>query len=413
MENIPRGYQKTKVGIIPNDWELARTDSVLQRVKNKVEVVETEEYQQIGIRSHAKGIFHKELVTGEELGNKSVFWIKENCFIVNIVFAWEHAIAKTTESEKGMIASHRFPMYEPKDNKVDIDYILYFFKSKRGKHLLGLASPGGAGRNKTLGQGEFSGLKIPVPSIAEQRKIVEVLTTIDNLIIKQEEFINSKAKQFKGLMQKLLCMDSRKNGLREVNLGSIGETYNGLTGKTSEDFINGNSKFITYKNIFANSKIDKSLLGTVQISENDKQHKVKYGDIFFTISSEIADEIGMSSVLLDNFKNVYLNSFCFAYRLDNFETLLPEYARFYFRSFYFRDKIMRLAQGSTRYNLSKIQVMKIKIFVPSLDEQKEVTEVLNTADGEINLLKNELDQFKNKKKYLIQKLLSGEVRVDI
>ena len=54
-------------------------------------------------RSHGKGIFYKEPVTGAALGNKSVFWIEPDCFIVNIVFAWEQAIGKTTQSEVGMI----------------------------------------------------------------------------------------------------------------------------------------------------------------------------------------------------------------------------------------------------------------------------------------------------------------------
>ena len=173
-------------------------------IRVKVDVEKERMYQQIGIRSHAKGVFHKELVSGEALGNKSVFWIEEDCFIVNIVFAWEQAVAKTTENEKGMIVSHRFPMYKAKDNRVDIDYILYFFKFKRGKHLLGLASPGGAGRNKTLGQKEFAELKIPLPPLKEQQKIARILTTWDDAISKQEALIEAKEQLKKGLMQNII-----------------------------------------------------------------------------------------------------------------------------------------------------------------------------------------------------------------
>ena len=190
------GYKKTKVGVIPNDWQLYRTDKVLKRVRNSVEVISDKEYKQIGIRSHGKGIFYKETVLGKELGNKSVFWIEPDCFIVNIVFAWEQAIGKTTENEVGMIASHRFPMYKPQANKVDLDYIVYLYKSKRGKYLLELASPGGAGRNKTLGQGEFAELEIALPPFKEQQKIASILTIYDEAIIKQEELIREK-KQIK------------------------------------------------------------------------------------------------------------------------------------------------------------------------------------------------------------------------
>ena len=166
-------------------------------------------YQQIGIRSHTKGIFYKEKVSGAELGDKSVFWIEPDCFIVNIVFAWEHAIAKTTENEIGMIASHRFPMFKPKEGVMNLDYLLYFFKSLRGKHLLGLASPGGAGRNKTLGQSEFVKLQIPVPSIEEQTAIAQVLQAAD----KEIQLLKTKTEklrgQKKGMMQVLLTGKKR------------------------------------------------------------------------------------------------------------------------------------------------------------------------------------------------------------
>ena len=112
MKNENReGYKKTKLGWIPIDWKLLPISEITDRVTNRVEVEEDKEYQEIGIRSHGKGVFHKKKVTGKSLGNKRVFWIESDCFVVNIVFAWEQAVAKTTEQEVGRIASHRFPMY--------------------------------------------------------------------------------------------------------------------------------------------------------------------------------------------------------------------------------------------------------------------------------------------------------------
>jgi len=142
---------------------------VFTRVRQPVKVDQDTSYREIGIRSHGKGIFYKKVILGKELGNKSVFWIQPDCLILNIVFAWEQAVAKTTPKEVGFIASHRFPMYKPINDKVELDFILEFFKTPLGKHLLLLASPGGAGRNKTLGQREFSKLLIPIPSLKVQR----------------------------------------------------------------------------------------------------------------------------------------------------------------------------------------------------------------------------------------------------
>ena len=214
---VPEGYKKTKVGVIPNDWQLYRAEKVLKRVRNSVEVIADEEYKQIGIRSHGKGIFYKETVSGEELGNKSVFWIEPDCFIVNIVFAWEQAIGKTTENEVGMIASHRFPMYKPQPNKVDLDYLVYLFKSKRGKYLLELASPGGAGRNKTLGQGEFSELEIALPPFKEQQKIAQILSSQDEKIEDIKNKLNKLKSLKASLMQDLLSGKVRVTNLMEEN----------------------------------------------------------------------------------------------------------------------------------------------------------------------------------------------------
>lgn len=189
--------------------KLASLSKLVDRVKNSFVPEPKTLYKQIGIRSHCKGIFYKEEVTGKDLGNKSVFHIEPDCFIVNIVFAWEHAIAKTTTKEIGMIASHRFPMYKPKEGLLDLNYMLHFFKSKKGKDLLELASPGGAGRNKTLGQSEFLKLQIPVPSFQTQQLIAEILDKADYEIVLYQQKLQTLQDQKKGLMQQLLTGKTR------------------------------------------------------------------------------------------------------------------------------------------------------------------------------------------------------------
>jgi len=195
---------QTILGELPVDWKLNSLKNILSQVKKSFTPLKAELYQQIGIRSHTKGIFYKDKVTGAALGDKRVFWIEANCFIVNIVFAWEHAIAKTTEKEIGMIASHRFPMYKPKVGVLYLDFLLYYFKSLRGKQLLELASPGGAGRNKTLGQSEFMKLQFPVPSLQEQIAIASLL--------------NESEKELKLMNDKLLYLKEQKKGLIKILL---------------------------------------------------------------------------------------------------------------------------------------------------------------------------------------------------
>ncbi len=205
MKNVPELRFKG----LESNYEIKKISSLLERVSNSVDVNPIEFYRQIGIRSHGKGIFYKDAVSGESLGNKRVFWVEPNVFILNIVFAWERAVAKTTDAEIGMIASHRFPMYKPKSGVLDLDYITLFFKTNRGKYLLELASPGGAGRNKTLGQKEFENLELAIPTIFEQKKIAAFFSLIDKKIELQTEKVEELKNYKKGLLQKIFSQELR------------------------------------------------------------------------------------------------------------------------------------------------------------------------------------------------------------
>src|SRR4051812_37657765 len=115
----------------------------------------------------------------------------------------------------------------------------------------------------------------------------------------------------------------------KIIFGKLGNTYSGLSGKSGEDFGSG-KPFLTYMNVFSNGKINPSQIGFVEVKKSEKQNQVKIGDLLFTTSSETIAEVGMTSVLLDEMGEVYLNSFCFGFRLHNFDLLLPEFVPFLF-----------------------------------------------------------------------------------
>ncbi|WP_173473917.1 restriction endonuclease subunit S [Fibrobacter succinogenes] len=203
-DDFKKPFKLNGVTIDKKKWEITKINSVIKKVDNPVVVNKENQYTQIGIYSHGKGLFYKEPVTGKELGNKSVFWIEPNCFILNIVFAWEQAVAKTTEKEKGFIASHRFPMFKPIDNLIDVDYAVYYFLTKKGTYILDAASPGGAGRNRTLGQDRFLESKILLPSLPEQEAIAKVLSAADEEISLLQKDLEQEKLKKKSLMQLLL-----------------------------------------------------------------------------------------------------------------------------------------------------------------------------------------------------------------
>ncbi len=419
-EEVPEEYQKTKHGVLPNDWTVLRVGECLQRVGMPVIIQPNQLYIQIGIRSHGKGLFYKEPVTGAALGNKSVFWIEPDCFIVNIVFAWEQAIGKTTQAEVGMIASHRFPMYRPIDNKVDINYLIAFFLTKRGTDVLEAASPGGAGRNKTLGQDRFSKSMVVLPPIEEQQKIAAILTTQDKVIELKEKLLAEKQRQKKYLMQVLLtgkkrlpgfsgqweikgfnqvftfgatntfsreCMCEDSTGVKNIHYGDILVRY-GEVLKLSEQEIPSllsdiGAKITTFVDdgdvVIADTAEDLTAGKVVEVQE--------------THGKKVA--AGLHTMLCKPIKG------CFA----------PGWLGYYMNSETYHKQLVPYIAGVKVMSISKGNIVKTHILVPPIEEQTAIVKVFSTTDHEIDLLQRDIEQEKQKKKALMQLLLTGIVRV--
>ncbi|NBI33434.1 restriction endonuclease subunit S, partial [Enterorhabdus sp. P55] len=164
-------------------------------------------------------------------------------------------------------------------------------------------------------------------------------------------------------------------------LGDYGVTYGGLSGKTKEDFGHGDASFVPYTNVFDNPITDVERLESVEI--DSRQNRVKFGDVLFTVSSETPEEVGMSSVWLADRPNVYLNSFCFGYRQKGiFE---PYYLAYMLRSQSVRSSLALLAQGISRFNISKKRVMELEVPCPRIEEQKQIGALFQKLDSLITL----------------------------
>ena len=183
-------------------------------------------------------------------------------------------------------------------------------------------------------------------------------------------------------------------------LGELGNTFTGLSGKSKNDFGHGQGRYITYMNIFSNPITKKT--GTEPIEIDNKQNEVKYGDVFFTTSSETPDEVGMSSVWLENSPNIYLNSFCFGYRLETKINLV--YFAYALRSPKFREQMFLLAQGISRYNISKNKAMDIVVDLPNIEQQTKIGKTFLELDNLITLHQRKLEKLKNVKKACLKKM---------
>ncbi|MBI5485833.1 MAG: restriction endonuclease subunit S [Deltaproteobacteria bacterium] len=138
-------------------------------VRREVAIKADSEYPELGIRSFGKGTFHKPAIQGIAIGQKRLFMIEPRDLLFNNVFAWEGAVAVAQDRDAGRFGSHRFMTCVPRGELATADFLRYFFLTETGLGLLGTASPGGAGRNRTLGVEALAAIPVPVPPIARQR----------------------------------------------------------------------------------------------------------------------------------------------------------------------------------------------------------------------------------------------------
>ncbi|MBM7333554.1 restriction endonuclease subunit S [Alloalcanivorax marinus] len=335
----------------------------------------------------------------------------------DILFAWAGTKgvsfgAKRWSGPRGVLNQHIFRV-EPK-MKVNPDWL--YFALIRVTECVENKAHGFKATLLHVQKSDIAEQVIPVPPLLEQNRIARILSTWDEAIATTEQLLANSEQQKKALMQQLLTGKKRLPGFegewQSHVLGDLGSTYPGLAGKNKEDFGDG-KPYISYMKVFSSLSINTDIFDRVRIERGERQHRVKYGDVLFTTSSEVPEEVGMTSVFLGDMDELYLNSFCFGFRLHDFEILLPEFAKFKLREWTVRKTIARMAQGATRYNLSKKQLLTLRLQLPGLAEQRGIALVLDLQEEELDLIRRDVKRLKAEKKALMQQLLTGKRRVKV
>ena len=247
----------------------------------------------------------------------------------------------------------------------------------------------------SLSKTAINDIDVLAPIYDEQQAIGQFFSKFDNLITLHQRKYDKLTNVKKSMLEKMIPKNGsnvpeiRFKGFTEAweqrKLGEMGQTYTGLSGKTKDDFGHGQARFVTYMNVFSNPISNPEMTEPIEI--DPKQNEVEVGDVFFTTSSETPEEVGMSSILLEKRGKTYLNSFCFGFRPS--EKIDSYYLAYMLRSESTRAKIILLAQGISRYNISKNKVMEIAVSLPSLDEQKMIGQYFSQLDNLITLHQRE------------------------
>lgn len=150
-------------------------------VRRPVQIEISKQYYELGVRSFGKGTFHKPAIDGIAVGTKKIYRIEEGDLIFNNVFAWEGAVAVTKSKDHDRVGSHRFITCVSNEGVITSPFLCFHFLTNVGLEQLGEASPGGAGRNRTLGIKKLEKIRVPVPSIGKQIWFDSLQAKVDEL----------------------------------------------------------------------------------------------------------------------------------------------------------------------------------------------------------------------------------------
>lgn len=420
VNDIPKGYKESVLGIIPDDWSVVRLKDKFDRIttKNKKGVTN------VLTISAQQGLINQEEFFNKSVASKDLFnyiLLEKGDFAYNKSYSNGYpygAIKKLKNYDEGVVSS-LYICFRPSKNNKSSDFYEQYFEAGMLNHEIHAIAQEGARNHGLLNISiaDFFNSFIIDGDENELNKIADILFTWDKAIELKEKLIEQKKQQKKGLMQKLLTGEVRLPGFEEeweeVKLGELGDFKTSSVDKK----VNKNDieiLLVNYMDVYRNRVIDNTI-DFMKVTATEKQietFNVQYGDVLFTPSSETPDDIGHSAVVkVDSAKILYSYHLV---RLRFKREMDVDFKAYVFNSSNLLREFSKRATGATRYTLSLSDFKESTIRIPKdITEQKAIGTVLLNSEREIRLLKKELEMLKQQKKGLMQLLLTGKVRVKV
>lgn len=396
------------------DWEEFEIGKLISEKFKPIVLLDDVNYTLLTVKRRNGGIISRGSLRGRDILVKNYFTVSTGDYVISKRQVVHGANGIVPEQLNNAVVSNEYLVIVSND-KITSEYWALISKIPEIHKMFFLSSYGVDIEKLVFDVSDWKKRKINIPSSSEQNAIVETFSNLSSLIAKQKKKHSKLSHLKKAMMSKMFPGNGTKSPeLRFKNfnddwekyqLGKIGKTFTGLSGKTKDDFGKGNARYIPYTNVFNNEQTDRNQLEKIEIDSS--QNTVEYGDVLFTTSSETPEEVGMSSVWLENDKNIYLNSFCFGYRFSEEVNYL--FMAYCLRSNIFREKVKFLAQGISRFNISKTKAMEIEILIPKdKEEQQKIGAYFQNLDKSISLHHLEIKKLENIKKACLNKLFVSQ-----
>lgn len=405
---VPEGYKKGKLGIVPEEWEDTSFSTLFTSTSDYTEDLEKYPLYSLtiegGVTPKTERYERSHLVKKED----SYKIVRPNDYAYNPMNLRFGAVARY-KGDIPVAVSGYYDIFTT-IYKSDLPFMDSFLTCGPMITYYNRVSTGSLVEKQRVHFSQFLGFVLPLPSRKERVPIAAILTTQDKVVELKEKLLAEKQRQKKYLMQQLLTGKKRLPGFsgewkvnrlrniatRHTKRNTIGNT-NALTISAQYGLIN-QAEFFN-KAVASDDKSNYFLLEKGDFAYNKSYSN---GYPFGAIKRLTRYEVGIVSPL-------YI---CFRIKEGS---VSGEYLEQYFEAGLMNHEIQAFAQeGARNHGLLNIAVddfFNSKILLPSPEEQTAIAEIFSTADREIDLLRQDIEQEKQKKKALMQLLLTGIVRV--
>ena len=415
---VPRGYKETKIGLIPDDWDVIRIKDCITSSRG-IDPAKTpdKQFKYIDISAICNGTYRiqeHQVINSVNAPSRARKEIRTGDIIYATVRPYLKRLAVISKEYDRQICSTGFCVLRPTE-RINGRYLFHVLLTEQITQRISQLQVGT--NYPAVSDSDILCQLIPLPSRTEQDEIAEVISTWDSAIFRTEKLISAKQKLKKALCQQLLTGKKRLRGFsskwKRSQLSDLAEIIVSNVDKK----INSHETPVllcNYLDVYRNHYITNQLNfmeGRATKTEIEK-FKLQMGDVIITKDSETPDDIANAATVIENLKNV-ICGYHLAILRPRQDVLSGLYLGQYLMLPSVRYQFTRVANGATRFGLAVSSIEEVVIDYPTFDEQQKIAEILTNCDNEIELLNCKVELMKHQKRGLMQKLLTGKIRVKV
>lgn len=408
-----------------SQWQVVKLADILEQIGREEKIQRNRLYRLMGVRWYAKGIFERERRYGGEISANHLYRIETGDLIYNRLFAWKGSFAVVDEVSNGGYVSNEFPVFKLKAG-VDPEYIKFQLSREWLWHKIEQSSTGTTSTSRLrYKEADFLSLDCYLPPLPEQRKITEILHSVDNTLLSTTDVIKQLLTVKQLLMRQLFTQGIGHTEFRQTKTGIIPKSWQIVELQKCAEIRTGVAKgrnlegqrtievpYLRVANV-QSGYLDLTEVKSIRIlaDELDK-YRLKKGDVLLTEGGDY-DKLGRGHVWNDEVPNCVHQNHIFSVRTDE-EMLLPEYLSLLCQSRYGRNYFQKYSRQTT--NLATINKTLLGLFpvlIPPIAEQQQIVSGVSAIDNRIIKEQAYETQLEHVKQALMQKLLSGEIRVTV